>query len=104
MPDEGKSAKEITERLWDLKQVLVDWRGTATFPDVIPWERKSEDLENWLGIVTVAGADGLSFRAAIIRKGGRRDWSWTSVSVMFGSGLGSWSLFIRKPEWINMLT
>jgi len=32
----GKTAKEITERLWDLKQVLVDWRGTATFPNVIP--------------------------------------------------------------------
>jgi hypothetical protein len=48
MAEEGKTAKEITERLWDLKAVLVDWRGTATFPNVIPWEWKSEDLEKYI--------------------------------------------------------
>ena len=49
--------------------------------------------------------EGYSRPAAIIRKGGRRDWSWVSGSfVSAGSGLGSSSLFSRKPELITVLT
>jgi hypothetical protein len=52
MAEEGKNGKEITERLWDLRQILIDWRSSSTFPDnVIPWvyeERKNEVIEKYI--------------------------------------------------------
>jgi hypothetical protein len=49
MAEEGKTAKEITEHLRDLKQVIVDWRQAPTFPpNVIPWEWKSEDVQKYV--------------------------------------------------------
>jgi hypothetical protein len=39
MTAKGKNAKEITERLWELRQILIDYRSSSTFPDnVIPWQ------------------------------------------------------------------
>jgi len=39
MTAKGKNANEITERLWELRQILIDYRSNSTFPDnVIPWQ------------------------------------------------------------------
>jgi hypothetical protein len=39
MTAKGQNAKEITERLWELRQILIDYRSSSTFPDnVIPWQ------------------------------------------------------------------
>lgn len=47
MSEEHRDAKEISERLATLKEVLMDWRNDMIdMPDGQPWEWTKSDIES----------------------------------------------------------
>jgi len=75
MADEGKSARDIAQRLTDLRDVLVDWRTTEA-KSARDIAQRLSDLRNVL--VDWKTPEAQAIQAIELPEGESNPWEWTN--------------------------
>ena len=74
MADEGKSARDVAQRLSDLRDVLVDWRTTEA-KSARDIAQRLSDLKNVL--VDWKTSEAQAIQAIELPEGESNPWEWT---------------------------